>query len=83
MIDSISVVGLSVEDLLKIKTKLNDSCQEIPVGLPRGTSRIMNLDLKDLLSFLDRDKVQLFADMTSEIKILKDKLNNISKIAEH
>jgi hypothetical protein len=59
-----TVVGLSIPDLIEIQHKLE----------------VMRLDTKDLLEFLDRDKVQLFAEKIDEIKTLKSKLKEVSKI---
>lgn len=49
------IFGLSKKDLLSLKKKLT----------------IMGLELKDILTFLDRDKVQLFAEQKGEIYMLK------------
>lgn len=59
-----TVVGLSIPDLIEIQHKL----------------QVMRLDTKDLLEFLDRDKVQLFAEKVNEIKTLKSKLADVAKI---
>lgn len=53
--------GLSRKDLLSLKKKLT----------------IMGLELKDILTFLDRDKVQLFAEQKGEIYMLKREISLI------
>ena len=58
------VVGLAIKDLIEVQKKLTT----------------MRLDTKDLLEFLDRDKVQLFAEKVEEIKILRHKLDGILAI---
>jgi len=60
-----TVVGLSVEDLIDIGAKLQ--------ALGIGTS--------DLLEFLDRDKIQLFAEHVTRIKRLESKLSTITDTA--
>lgn len=49
------VFGLDTGELLDISHKLNT----------------LGLDLKDLIEFLDRDKVQLFAELKGEIRTLR------------
>jgi hypothetical protein len=55
------ILGFEIEELLEIKRKL----------------LVLGIDLKDLTTFLDRDKVQLFAEMRLEIKILEQKLQTV------
>lgn len=58
------ILGLELKDLSDIACKLD----------------ILGLTTADLLTFLDRDKVQLFAEQRSEIKQLERKLNRIDQI---
>jgi len=55
------IVGLQVNELLEIKRKL----------------AFLGLELSDILEFLDRDKVVLFAEQQSEITYLKRKIQTI------
>ena len=57
-----SVVGLSISDLIDVSNKLD----------------VLGITTKELLEFLDRDKVQLFAEQQEKIKRLEA---NISRIA--
>jgi len=59
-----SIVGLRVDDLLAISEKL----------------AILGLDPTDILEFLDRDKVQLFAELKVQIACLEGKLGRIDRI---
>ncbi len=58
-----SIVGLSVSELTEVRKKL----------------QVAGLNLKDIQEFLDRDKVQLFAEMRQEIKALNRKLEEVRK----
>ena len=60
------VVGLSIEDLMKVSEKL----------------AVLGLDTGGLLEFLDRDKVQLFAEITLENDILRRRLKRISGLCD-
>jgi len=53
------IFGLKLEEITKIKHKLD----------------LLDIDLSDLITFLDRDKVQLFAEQNSAIKELKESIN--------
>ena len=59
------VCGLSVNQLAEIKKKL----------------AVLGLDLIDMIEFLDRDRVQLFAEQQTKIKRLESKLNKIAAIS--
>lgn len=61
-----TVVGLSVPDLINISEKLS----------------VLDLDTKDLLEFLDRDKIQLFAGLKNRIKHLEIKLNAVRDVLD-
>lgn len=56
------IVGLSVETLLLIRNKLDN----------------LGLDLEDILSFLDRNTIQLFAELRSENKSLKRIIDDVN-----
>lgn len=58
------VLGLSTEDLLKIKEKL----------------AVIGVEIKDIITFLDRDKVQLFAEQQRQIVALQQKLEAIKNV---
>lgn len=53
-----SIVGLEIEYLLEVKKKLE----------------FLGIDIADILEFLDRDKVILFAEKERKIKELERKL---------
>ena len=59
-----TTVGLSIEELIAIREKLE----------------VLGLDLKDLLEFLDRDKVMLFSELKDKNKALAIKLLKIDGI---
>lgn len=58
------VLGLSTEDLLKVKEKL----------------AVIGVEIKDIITFLDRDKVQLFAEQQRQIVALQQKLEAIKNV---
>ena len=58
------VCGLSVRELIEVKCKLE----------------CLGLDLSEIIEFLDRDKVQLFAELKSDINMLEKKLRQVRNI---
>ena len=60
-----SVVGLSISDLIDVSNKLD----------------VLGITTKELLEFLDRDKVQLFAEQQEKIKRLEADISRIAGIA--
>ena len=58
------IFGMPAADLLEVRKKLT----------------ILGISTNELLSFLDRDKVQLFAEQQSKIKMLELKLKKISDV---
>ena len=59
-----SVVGLSISDLIDVSNKLD----------------VLGITTKELLEFLDRDKVQLFAEQQEKIKRLEADISRIAGI---
>ena len=57
------IVGMSVEELIEVKEKLD----------------IAGVGLRDIKEFLDRDKTQLFVEMKTKIKLLENKLEAVRK----
>jgi len=60
------IFGMETKALLDVKKKL----------------QIMGVEITDILTFLDRDKVQLFAEQQSEIIYLKKRIADIKKTVE-
>ena len=58
--------GLTEDELLDIREKLNNE----------------NLELKDLIEFIDRDKTQLFAEQQRKIKWFEFKVKAIKEATE-
>ena len=65
-VQSDTILGLSLKDIVKIDRKL----------------MVLGINLVDLLEFLDRDKVQLFAQMKWKIRMLEDIILNIKEQAD-
>lgn len=59
-----TVIGLSIPDLIKIEVKL----------------AALGINTKELLEFLDRDKIQLFAQQQLEIKKCHATMRRIAAI---
>jgi len=55
------IVGMSVDELIDVKHKLD----------------IAGVELSDIKEFLDRDNIQLLAEMKSKIRILEKKLKDV------
>jgi len=53
--------GMDTKGLLAVRKKL----------------KILGIDINDVVTFLDRDKVQLFAEQQCEIKLLKERIEKI------
>ena len=56
--------GMNINELFKVREKLN----------------IAGVELSDIHEFLDRDNVQLFAEMKNNIRQLERKLDEVRKI---
>jgi len=57
------VYGMAINDLIKLHQKL----------------RSMDMELPDILEFLDREKVILFSEQLEEIKCLEGKLSHLRR----
>lgn len=60
------IVGLSTDELAEVSTKLD----------------ALGIKMKDLIEFLDRDKVVLFSEQKHKINQLERKLEKISGLAK-
>ena len=58
-----SVFGIPVDDVLMVRKKLT----------------VLGIEMKDVIEFLDRDKIQLFAEMKNKINNLERRIQNIKK----
>lgn len=60
------ILGMEVKELIEVKHKLD----------------VLGINIKDVKEFLDRDKSQLFAELKTEISMLKRKLHKIRIVAK-
>jgi len=58
-----SVFGIPVDDVLMVRQKLT----------------VLGIEMEDVIEFLDRDKIQLFAEMKNKINHLERRIQNIKK----
>ena len=58
-----SVFGIPVDDVLMVRQKLT----------------VLGIEMKDVIEFLDRDEIQLFAEMKNKINHLERRIRNIKK----